>query len=120
MLADDGVRLQHMVDAGDAIAGFMAGRTQEDLGRDQMLLFAVTRAVEIIGEAAARLTEATRAQAPHLPWTAIVSMRNRLIHGYFDVDPDIVWRTVSDEIPALLPHLRDLLASADPVTDVRA
>lgn len=108
-----------MVDAGDAIAGFMAGRTQGDLGRDQMLLFAVTRAVEIIGEAAARLTEVAREQAPHVPWAAIVSMRNRLIHGYFDVDPDIVWQTVSDEIPALLPLQVDLLASDDPVTDVR-
>ena len=53
----------------------------------------------------------TRDLSPGIPWPAIVTMRDRLIHGYFDVDPDIVWRTATEEVPALIPPLRDLLAS---------
>lgn len=66
------------------------------------------RAIEVIGEAASKISEATRIDAPEIPWVAIVAMRNRLIHGYFDIDPDIVWATVNDEIPALLPLLQAL------------
>lgn len=52
---------------------------------------------------------AARATAPDIPWSAIVSIRNRLIHGYFDIDTEIVWKTVTDEIPAPLPSLRALV-----------
>jgi uncharacterized protein with HEPN domain len=75
------------------------GRSREDLDRDRMLLFAVVHAIEILGEAANKISAETRAAAP-LPWAAIVSMRNRLIHGYFDIDTAIVWKTATVEIPS--------------------
>jgi uncharacterized protein with HEPN domain len=102
MRADDRVRLQHMIDAGQAVASFIAGRQRSDLNEDRMLLFAVVRGIEVVGEAAARLSEDARASLQQIPWSAIVSMRNRLVHGYFDVDPDIVWTTAAEEIPELL------------------
>lgn len=76
---------------------------------DRMLLFAIVRAIEVIGEAASNVTNKTKDDAPDIPWIAIVGMRNRLIHGYFDVDPDVVWKTVKGEIPALLRSLKTII-----------
>jgi uncharacterized protein with HEPN domain len=103
---EDRVRILHMIDAAEAMAQFVAGRSPEDLDKDRMLLFALVHAIEIFGEAASRLSAATRAAAPQVPWTAIVAMRNRLIHGYFDTDATIVWNTATVEVPALIPSLR--------------
>ncbi len=111
MLHEDRVRILHMLDAGDAVAQFTAGRSLDDLARDRMLLFAWVHAIEVLGEAASKLSPDARAAAPQVPWAAIVSMRNRLIHGYFDIDPIIVWRTVTVEIPALVPRLRALVGT---------
>lgn len=109
MRNDDRVRVLHMIDAADAVGQFMTGRQRADLDTDRMLLFAVVRAVEVIGEAASKVSEETQAKAPGIPWGGIVSMRNRLIHGYFDIDTEIVWKTVTDELPVLLPELRALV-----------
>lgn len=100
-----------MIEAAEALAGFVAGRARSDLDTDLMLLFAVVRAIEVVGEAASRVSERTRERAPTLPWRAIVGMRNRVIHGYFAVDKDVVWRTATEEVPALVSSLRPLLTS---------
>jgi uncharacterized protein with HEPN domain len=109
MRDEDRIRVLHMIEAAESALSFVAGRERADLDRDRMLLFGVVRAIEVIGEAAGRVSEDTRIIASEIPWTAIVSMRNRLIHAYFDIDRDIVWQTVTEEIPALLPSLRALL-----------
>lgn len=101
-----------MIDAAETVGQFMSGRSRADLDSDRMLLFAVVRAIEVVGEAAGKVTEETRTEAPEIPWAAIVSMRNRLIHGYFDIDPEIVWKTVSKELPDLLPRLQCLVANS--------
>jgi uncharacterized protein with HEPN domain len=108
MRDDDRVRVEHMIDAANSIGQFMAGRQQSDLDSDKMLLFAVVRAIEVLGEAAARTTEEMRTQAAHIPWRTIIAMRNRLVHGYFDIDTEIVWKTVTAEIAPLLSALRAL------------
>ena len=95
-----------MLDAADAANRFIAGRKRADLDADQMLLFAVVRAIEILGEAAGKVSEETRSLIGAIPWSHIVGMRNRLINGYFDIDAEIVWKTVSEELPALAPQLR--------------
>lgn len=82
------------------LSSFMSG--VDDLDRDRMLLFAVVRAVEIVGEAAAKTSAETQAQLPDVPWASIVGMRNRLIHGYFDINTEILWKTATVEVPALL------------------
>ncbi len=112
MRPDDRVRLQHMVEAAESIATFVAGRTRSDLDTDRMLLFAVVRAIEIIGEAASQISDETRSRAEDVPWRAMVGMRNRIVHAYFDIDADIVWRTAVEEVPGLLPRLRELLEQA--------
>lgn len=108
MRDEDRVRILHMIEAAEAVAQFVEGRSREDLDRDRMLLFAVVHAIEILGEAANKISHETRAAAP-LPWVAIISMRNRLIHGYFDIDTSIVWKTATIEIPSLVPVLRSLI-----------
>ena len=112
MLPEDIVRLQHMLDAAETAIEFMQGRDRSALEHDRMLLFAVVRAVEILGEAASKVTAETRERHADLPWRAASSMRNRLIHGYFDIDREIVWVTVTAELPALVEKLSLILNSA--------
>lgn len=95
-----------MIEAAEAACAFVSGRTRGELDSDRMLAFALARAIEVIGEAAGRVSGATRETATDIPWSRIVSMRNRLIHAYFDTDHEVVWQTVTEELPRLLPLLR--------------
>ena len=108
MQPEDSVRIGHMIEAAEDALGFVANRPRADLDSDRMLLFALVRAVEIIGEAASKVSEQTRSAHAEIPWKAIIGMRNRLIHAYFDIDADILWVAVTAEIPALLTQLRTL------------
>ena len=110
MPPEDRIRLLHMIEATETALNFVTGRQRADLNSDQMLLFALVRAIEIIGEGAGKVSEATRRAAADIPWGLVVSMRNRLIYAYFDVDNDVVWKTASEELPELLPKLRVLIA----------
>ena len=107
MSLDDDVRIRHMIDAIQAALRFAEGRERADLDLDEMLLFALVRAVEIVGEAASRLSAEGRAQAPAVPWSAVTGMRNRLVHAYFDIDKDILWATVTQALPPLLQQLQE-------------
>ncbi len=109
MKLDDATRIRHMIEAAETAQTFVAGRQRADLDTDRMLMFALVRAVEIIGEAASKVSLDSRQATPSVPWAVIISMRNRLIHAYFDIDPDILWASVTEEIPDLLPLLRPLL-----------
>ncbi len=108
---EDSIRVQHMIEAAQTALGFISGRQAADLDSDRMLLFALVRAIEVIGEAAGKVSEELRRRSPEVPWALIVSMRTRLSHAYFDIDHDILWKTVTDELPALLPRLHALLKS---------
>jgi uncharacterized protein with HEPN domain len=105
MSPDDDVRVRHMIDAIQAALRFAQGRERADLDVDEMLLFALVRAVEVVGEAASRLSADGRALAPDVPWRAVTGMRNRLAHAYFDIDKDILWATVTQALPPLLQQL---------------
>lgn len=75
-----------------------------------MLSFAVIRALEIFGEAASRVSSQFQKEHSQIPWRAIVGMRNRLIHAYFDIDYDVVWEAITKEIPGIMPELERLVA----------
>jgi uncharacterized protein with HEPN domain len=108
MPLSDAVRLQHLLRAANDALRLVAGRTRPDLDTDVMLLLALVKCLEIIGEAAANVSPATRAQISGVPWGQIVRMRNILIHEYFAIDADIVWSTVTSDLPSLVaavaPH----------------
>jgi len=102
---DDGVRLRHMLDAAVQAVAFVHGRIRTDLDQDLQLTLALTRLVEIIGEAAKNVSTETRAHLPEVPWRAIAGTRDRLVHAYFDVDHDRLWQIVSVDLPALVAQL---------------
>ena len=114
MLKADYVRLRHMLDAANEALSFVAEKSRTELDLDRALALALVKSIEIIGEAASRISPDFRSQSPDLPWTDLVAMRNRLIHAYFDVNLDIVWQTVTDELPPLVKLLEQLLVSSDP------
>jgi uncharacterized protein with HEPN domain len=99
----------HMIEAAETACGFLSGRIRSDLDSDRMLVFALVRAIEIVGEAASKVSAPTREAAADIPWPLIVSMRNRLIHAYFNADHEVVWKTATEELPQLLPKLRALV-----------
>ena len=109
MRPEDGTRIRHMIEAAESAQRFIDGRTRADIDMDEQLRFALVQAVQIIGEAASRVSPETRSAIPSVPWADIIFMRNRLVHAYFDIDHDIVWETATKDIPDLLPLLRRLL-----------
>jgi uncharacterized protein with HEPN domain len=105
MRPDDLIRLRHILDAAREAVGFVRDRRREDLDRDRQLVWALVKAVEIIGEAASQLSEETKAQLTAIPWKKIVGMRHRLVHAYFDINLDILWKTVREGLPPLITEL---------------
>ena len=108
---DDTVTLRQMRDHAAEAAAIAQTHSRTDLDADRLLGLALTRLVEIIGEAASRLSHATRDAHPQIPWNHIVGTRNRLVHGYDQVDFDVLWRIVSVELPPLVEQLQAILAN---------
>lgn len=106
MPPDDLIRLRHMAEAARLAIGFCQGRQRADMDTDAMLRLAVLHAVQIVGEAATKVSAAGRGEAPAIDWPVIVGMRNRLVHAYFDINADILWETVMQGLPALLTQLQ--------------
>ena len=98
-----------MLDAAQEAVSFARGRTREDLGTDRQLVLSVIMDIAILGEAATRISDAAREQSPAIPWDEIINMRNRLIHAYFDINLDIVWRTLQEDLPGLISLIEPLV-----------
>jgi uncharacterized protein with HEPN domain len=105
----DLIRIRHMLSAAEKALSFTQGRLRSDLDRDDQLALATVRLIEIIGEAAAKISPETREAHPEVPWNDIVGTRNRLIHGYEDVDLNIVWQIVKEDVPELLRKLQNIV-----------
>jgi len=86
------------------------GRGRSDLDSDRQFNLALVRLLEIVGEAANRVPEQERARLPEIPWPQMVSLRNRLIHGYDEVDFDILWQIVTRDLPRLIEALEKALS----------
>jgi len=113
MLPDDRTRLRHMRDASAEALSFIIGKTRNSLDDERQLVLALIKSIEIIGEAGARVSPEIKSATPAIPWADIVGMRNRLIHAYFDVDLDILWETVMNELPPLQRLLETILAEME-------
>lgn len=98
--------------AAERASQFVHGMDFEAFQRDDRTIFAVVRALEIIGEAAKRIPQPVRDQFPMLPWKSISGMRDKLIHDYVNVNLEVVWRTVTEDLPPLL-----VILSSPPSTE---
>jgi uncharacterized protein with HEPN domain len=97
-----------MIDACGTIAELVHGRTYDQYLNEKMFRLAVERAIEIIGEAARRLTPGLRAAHPEVPWNAIMAQRHILAHEYDELKHEMVWRVATFHVPALLPQLETI------------
>lgn len=100
-----------MLDAIEEALSFARGKDRKHLDQDRMLVLALIKDIEIVGEAASRISDETKQVAPDIPWASITGMRNRLIHAYFDINLDILWQTVTEDLPQLAVKLRDVIAT---------
>lgn len=107
---EDIVRLRHMLDAAQKAIKATKTCNRADLEKDEMLTLAIVRLLEILGEAAKNVSIECRDSYPDIPWRQIAGTRDRLIHGYFDVDLDVVWEIISVDLPSLVPQLEKALA----------
>lgn len=110
MRKDDQVRLRHILDAAREAMSFVSGRTRADLDSNRMLVLSLVKDIEIVGEAAYQLTQTTREEFSAVPWTDIIGMRHRLVHAYFDINLDILWQTVQEDLPPLVAMLETILS----------
>ena len=102
-----------MLDHAREAIDLSAGRTRSDLDTDRLLNLALVRLLEIVGEAANRIPAEERELYPEIPWPQIISLRNRLIHGYDAVDNDILWQIIVRDLPLLVESLEVILAQDD-------
>lgn len=105
MVNRDLARLYHMLDCAMSISKFSEKKQRQDLDLDRFFASAIMREFEVLGEAASAITVETRSKFPLIPWKAVVGMRNQLIHVYFDIDHDIIWKTIQTALPDLIPKI---------------
>jgi uncharacterized protein with HEPN domain len=99
--------MRHMLDYAREAVAMVSGRRRADLDEDRMLQLALVHVIEMIGEAANRVSPPGR--HPDVPWTAAIGARNRMIHGYDSIDYDVVWQIATEDLPALIQTLERLL-----------
>ena len=99
---EDGVLLRDMLDHARKAVAATKGRRRADLDRDEVLAAALERFIEVIGEAASKVSGATQHDLASVPWREIVGMRNRLVHGYASVDHDVIWDVATTDLPTLV------------------
>jgi uncharacterized protein with HEPN domain len=103
-----------MIDAGEIAVSCVSKRPREVLANDPILRLALVKAIEIVGEAARKMSAEGRAELADVPGAAIIGMRHRLVHGYMDIDDDILWRTAAERLPPLLDRLRTVPGLPNP------
>ncbi len=101
--------LAHMLAAARRAISLVGNRGREELDEDDVLVLALTRLLEIMGEAARGVSEETRSSHADIPWSAMAATRDRLIHGYFAVDLDIVWQIVKHDVPPVVEALGEMV-----------
>jgi uncharacterized protein with HEPN domain len=103
------VSLAQMRDHSREVLQMVRDQTRADLDTDRKLNLALVRLLEIIGEAATRIPTEDREKYPAIPWQQLITLRHRLIHGYDQVDFDILWQIVTQDLPPLLAELEKIV-----------
>jgi len=101
--------LQDMLDNAKRAIQFTKGMSFESFSRDDKTVYAVIRAVEVIGEAARNVPEKVRSKYSEIPWRDIAGMRDKLIHQYFGINMQVVWQTIHEDLPMLIDTLQEII-----------
>jgi uncharacterized protein with HEPN domain len=109
---DEQTYLKHMRDYAAEAVGFSQGRTRADLDGDRMFMLATCRLLEMLGEAACQIPQASRDAAPGVPWAQIIGLHHRLVHAYDQINLDILWNIVSVDLPPLIAGLDVLIGNS--------
>jgi uncharacterized protein with HEPN domain len=109
MLKDDLVYLNHMLDMARKAIGKVATKSRADFDADEDLRMVLAHLVQIIGEAARRVSTETRKHHPEIPWHKVIGMRHRIVHDYMDINQDILWDVVSSDLRELIPLLEAIV-----------
>ena len=110
---DPAVPLRQMRDAARRAQEIARPLRREELTDDRVESLALVRLLEVIGEAARRVPDTVRTQHPEVPWRQVIGTRDRLIHGYDQVDLDILWTIVHDRLPVLIPQIEQVLGALE-------
>jgi uncharacterized protein with HEPN domain len=113
MNENDLVRLHHMLDAAQEALTFIKDKERDAIKSDRLLALALVKEIEIIGEAASRISKSYQDSTPQFAWAEIIGMRNRLIHAYYEVNIDRVWETVVHALPPLIDELLKVINEQD-------
>ena len=111
------VYLEDIIDAINKIEEYTEGLTYSKFIKDRKTVDAVIRNFEIIGEATKHIPETLRKEYPTVPWKDMAGMRDKLIHGYFGIELDVIWKTINDRLPAVKPLVEAALAKMDEKQD---
>mgnify|MGYP001194033290 CR=1 FL=1 len=114
MPKDDLVYVGHMLDKAQQALSLVHGKNRQDYECDTVLRLALTHLIQVIGEAARRVSASFRERHSQIPWDAISGMRNKIVHDYMDVDEDIVWDSVVHELPLLISELERIVPAENP------
>jgi uncharacterized protein with HEPN domain len=101
--------VEDVVNAMNKAEKFVEGMSYEEFAQDEKTVFAVIRAVEVIGEAVKNIPGDVRKDYPEIPWRGMAGMRNKVIHEYFGVDLKVVWETIKERIPEVKPSFEKML-----------
>ena len=108
-MRDDHSRLTDILDAAHQIRTFVQGKTRESIKKDRLLQSAVLYQLYVIGEAARTISADLRTRSSHVPWNVIIGFRNHVAHEYFSLDLDIVWQTVTVDVPQLEKQIAQIV-----------
>ncbi len=100
--------LRDMLENAQRAIQFTKGMDYKTFAKDDKTVYVVIRAVEIIGEAAAKIPEEVRSKYPHIPWREVKGMRNKLVHQYFGINMEVVWQTIQEDLPTLIKALKSV------------
>lgn len=110
---NDLLYLRHMFEAAQKAQLFLKDKTRQDYDGDEVLRIALIHLVQTIGEAARNVSPIMQARYPGVPWKQIMGIRHRIVHNYAEVDEDVIWKTITHDLPPLTRALERILPSDD-------
>lgn len=111
MERNDEKRLTHMLEAAKDAVGFLKDKTRDDLDRDKQLTLSLLKSLEMIGEAASKVSKECQLGCEPIPWDNVIELKQQVVHTYWDIDRDWIWNTVTNDLPPIIKALEHLVTS---------